>query len=65
MCYSVYAILSDWGPELNLYQPSLEAVFAAIQVLYSIPDCLLESLLWSLLGRLHETLLERSLHWKE
>jgi hypothetical protein len=53
-----YGTIYSWRPEMDLYQPSLPAVFAAsIPVLYTIAESLLESLLECLL----ESLLERAL----
>jgi hypothetical protein len=74
-------MIYGWQPEMDLYQSSLPAVFAAIPLLYTIADSLLqillerllesllESLLQSLLEShfecLHENLLERASHRME
>jgi hypothetical protein len=47
-----YGTIFSWQPEMDLYQSSLPAVFAAILVLYTIAECPLESLLQSLLENL-------------
>jgi hypothetical protein len=64
-----YGTIYGWLPEMDLYQSSLPAGFAAIPLLYTIADSPLESLLESLLDSsfecLHESLLERASHWKE
>jgi len=60
-----YGTIYGWRPEMDLYQSSLPAVFAAIPVLYTIAESLLESLLESLFECLLESLLERASHWEE
>jgi hypothetical protein len=52
------SVVSPQRPEMDLYQSSLPAVFAAIPVLYTIGDSPLESLLESLFESLFESLLE-------
>jgi hypothetical protein len=51
-------MIYSWRLEMDLYQCSLPAVLAAIQVLYTIAVSPLEHLLVSLLMSLHESLLE-------
>jgi hypothetical protein len=53
-----YGTIYSWRPEMDLYQSSLSAVFAAIPVLYNITVSQLESLLESILERLLESYLE-------
>jgi hypothetical protein len=64
-----YGTIYGWRPEMDLYQSSLPAVFAAIPLLYTIADSpleiLLESLLESRFECLHESLRERASHRKE
>jgi len=69
MCAWAYGTIYGWRPEMDLYQSSLPAVFAAIPVRYTIAESavesLLESLLESLFESLLESLLERSSHREE
>jgi len=69
MCAWAYGTIYSWRPEMDLYQSSLPAVFAAILVLYTIAGTPLETLLESLLESLFESLLgsllERSSHREE
>jgi hypothetical protein len=60
-----YGTIYSWRPEMDLYQSSLPAVFAAIPVLYTIAESPLESLLESLFESLLESLLERASHRDE
>jgi len=73
MCGRASGTISIWLWEIDLYQSSLFAVFAAILVLYTIAESPLgtllesplESLLESLLECLLESLFERALHQEE
>jgi len=65
MCAWAYGTIYGWRPEMDLYQSSLPAVFAAIPVLYTIAESPLESLLESLFKSLLESLLERASHREE
>jgi len=69
MCAWAYGTIYGWQPEMDLYQSSLPAVFAAIPVLYTIAESPLESLLQSLFECLLESrlesLLERASHREE
>jgi len=58
MCVLAYGSIYSWQPEIDLYQSSWPAVFAAIPVLYTISECLLERLIESLPESLHDSLLE-------
>jgi hypothetical protein len=60
-----YGTIYSWQPEMDLYQSSPPAVFAAILVLYTIAESPLESLLESLFESRLESLLERALHLEE
>jgi len=60
-----YGTIYGWQPEMDLYQSSLPAAFAAIPLLYTITDGPLESLLESRFECLHESHLERASHRKE
>jgi hypothetical protein len=53
-----YGTIYGWRPEMDLYQSSLPAVFAAIPLLYTIADSPLESLLESPLESLLESRFE-------
>jgi hypothetical protein len=73
MCAWAYGTIYSWRQEMDLYQSSVPAVFAAIPVLCTIAESslqillasLLESLLESLLGSLLESLLESASHQEE
>ena len=58
MCAWAYGTIYGWRPEMDLYQSSLPAVFAAILVLYTIAESPLERLLVSLLESLLKILFE-------
>jgi hypothetical protein len=58
MCAWAYGSIYSWRPEMDLYQSSLLAVFAAIPVRYTIAESPLERLLESLSESLVESLLE-------
>ena len=58
MCACAYGTIYSWRPEIDLYQSSLPAVFAAIPVLYTIAESPLERLLESLVESLLEILFE-------
>jgi len=58
MCVWAYGAIYSWRPEMDLYQSSLPAVFAAILLQYTIAESPLQRLLESLLETLLESLLE-------
>jgi len=58
MCAWAYGTIYSSQPETNIYQSSVPAGFAAIPVLSTIADSVLQILLETLLGSLLQSLLE-------
>jgi len=69
MCARAYGTVYSCGMEMDLYQSSLPAVFAAIPVLYTIAESPLQRLhvrrLECLFKSLLESFLERASHLEE